>query len=344
MPQPELDEIASVVAMAVESALSGLREKFAASEARVIALDGTVSDLRARLAASEAKSAPAVDTKVYERLAVAESKAARLDEAEKRLGELSDRLLTWETKSATEPETDIRDHLVALSPVQERVATCEARLDALAESQKALDAVKDRVAAVEARPETVARVEPDAELRERVGSITSVTEALKADVARVEKRVVELDQKHAGTVESVSRDLSAVRERVAVAEVRAFTPGPAGAAGRDGHDGVDGVSYDELTATLEHDRTIVLRAAKGDRVKEVGSLTVPFMIFRGTWVEKDYEPGDVVNWAGSGWHCQAPTKAKPGESPDWKLFVKRGQDGKDAGETGRLPNAVVRVR
>jgi hypothetical protein len=104
------------------------------------------------------------------------------------------------------------------------------------------------------------------------------------------------------------------------------------------------VSYDELTASLENDRTIVLRAAKGERVKEIGSLKVPFMIFRGTWVEKDYEPGDVVNWAGSGWHCQAPTKSKPGESPDWKLFVKRGQDGKSADDPSRQPPPVVRVK
>lgn len=42
-----------------------------------------------------------------------------------------------------------------------------------------------------------------------------------------------------------------------------------------------------------------------------------------------YEPGDVVTWAGSGWVCDAPTAAKPGESKDWTLFVKRGRDGKD---------------
>jgi hypothetical protein len=176
---PELAGLADIVVMKVSQAMAPILTKQAVLESQVLGLQGLVAELR-----DVKPTPPPVDTSIYERLAVAESKAARLDEAEKRLGELSDRLLTWETKSATEPETDIRDHLVALSPVQERVATCEARLDALAESQKALDAVKDRVAAVEARPATVARLEPDTELRDRVGSIEHMTDVAKSSVVR----------------------------------------------------------------------------------------------------------------------------------------------------------------
>lgn len=39
---------------------------------------------------------------------------------------------------------------------------------------------------------------------------------------------------------------------------------------------------------------------------------------------KGYHPGDLVTHAGSGWICKAPTTAKPGGNPHWKLWIKRG--------------------
>ncbi len=193
----------------------------------------------------------------------------------------------------------------------------------------------------------MARVAPDTELRDGLLKVGLTAERLASDLEKVEKRVSEIDTKHAAAVETVTKDLSVMRADVAVAAVRAFTPGPAGASGRDGtdgRDGSDGVSYDELTATLENDRTIVLRAAKGERVKEVGSFKVPFMIHRGIWEAKDYEHGDVVTYGGSAWLCQTPTKAKPGESTDWRLIVKRGDRGKDADPGAPAPMPIVRTR
>jgi hypothetical protein len=41
-----------------------------------------------------------------------------------------------------------------------------------------------------------------------------------------------------------------------------------------------------------------------------------------------YERGLLATWGGSLWLSEKETKTKPGESPDWKLVVKRGADGK----------------
>ncbi len=70
------------------------------------------------------------------------------------------------------------------------------------------------------------------------------------------------------------------------------------------------------------------------------SLNLPFSmptpIYRNVWTEREYERGDLVTYDGSVWHCERPTKAKPGtqtSAPDWKLCTKKGRDGKD-GEKG----------
>jgi hypothetical protein len=62
-------------------------------------------------------------------------------------------------------------------------------------------------------------------------------------------------------------------------------------------------------------------------------------IYRGVWKEGSYRRGDLVTRDGSQWHCEKDTAATPGLSPDWRLCVKRGRDGKDgkpgtAGERG----------
>lgn len=62
------------------------------------------------------------------------------------------------------------------------------------------------------------------------------------------------------------------------------------------------------------------------------SISVPVMIYRGVWREGSHEPGDVVTWAGSSWHCEKVTEEKPGgPGGEWRLMVKRGADGRDAG-------------
>lgn len=53
--------------------------------------------------------------------------------------------------------------------------------------------------------------------------------------------------------------------------------------------------------------------------------------YQGVWTEgKMYPRGTFVTRAGSIFHANCVTGAKPGESSDWTLAVKRGADGKDA--------------
>jgi len=88
-------------------------------------------------------------------------------------------------------------------------------------------------------------------------------------------------------------DLTPLFERVAVLETRAPVPGPPGPAGKDG------------TAGLRY----------RDRFIEGAS----------------YNAGDIVTWDGSGWVCVEDTSGRPGTVSAWRLFVKHGRDGKDAG-------------
>jgi Collagen triple helix repeat (20 copies) len=64
-------------------------------------------------------------------------------------------------------------------------------------------------------------------------------------------------------------------------------------------------------------------------------IHVPFLIYRD--IHKDgteYQRGDVVVADNSSWHCQKDgTKARPGNSPDWRLIARKGYPGKD-GERG----------
>jgi hypothetical protein len=123
-------------------------------------------------------------------------------------------------------------------------------------------------------------------------------------------------------------DLAAVRERVAVVEVRQPMPGPAGPAGRDG---VDGVGFDDLIVEHDGERAFTFKCLRGEVVKVLGTFTIPVPLYRGVWVDgRGYEPGDNVTRDGSEWHCHTPTTTKPGDgSKAWTLKVKRGRDGKD---------------
>jgi hypothetical protein len=126
-------------------------------------------------------------------------------------------------------------------------------------------------------------------------------------------------------------ELSALRERLAVTEVRAQVPGPAGRDGRDGTNGADGFSLGDLVITTQTDRKVELAFRRGDETTPIGAITLPVMLYKGVHQDgKLYERGDVTTWAGSMFHCQETTTAKPGEgSRAWVLCVKRGRDGKD---------------
>ncbi|MGF6839896.1 hypothetical protein QF001_003763 [Paraburkholderia youngii] len=92
----------------------------------------------------------------------------------------------------------------------------------------------------------------------------------------------------------------------------------------------------ETSSAIEwHDeRTyhIVRQYADGSIRRE--AHVIPVIIYRNVYDatrETPYEPGDVVTWAGSAWHCNTITREQPGINGDWRLIVKRGRDGKDGG-------------
>jgi len=101
-------------------------------------------------------------------------------------------------------------------------------------------------------------------------------------------------------------------------------------------DGIDEtipeISADSRVVTLSIKRTSGVVTKRG--------FAVPTMIYRGIWKEGEYQLGDVTTYGGQLWHCQQETKTQPGVSPDWKLCVRKGMDGKDAGER-KQPQVVA---
>lgn len=106
--------------------------------------------------------------------------------------------------------------------------------------------------------------------------------------------------------------------------------------GRDGKDGVDGSagadgqSWDEMEVRQTSARTIELSFDHGER-RNTFELEFPVPLYRGVFTEGEaYQPGDMVTWAGSLWHCNDASPDKPGDGAKaWTLAAKRGRDGKD---------------
>lgn len=254
----------------------------------------------------------------------------------------------------------------ALSPVIERLAATEAKLAALEGVRDRLVTVETKVAQPVAMPvvdlppavdltpmlermaATEARVEILGDLRDRVVVMETKTAQHVMIPAPIQPTMEPLDLSPIlDKIEAVKSDANALRERVAVAEMRQLIQGPPGRdgiPGRDGKDGLDGVGYDDLAAEQVDDRTIKLRAIRGLQTKELGSFTFPVEIYRGVYVDgKQYDRGDGVTWGGSEWHCNEGTNSKPGDgSKAWTLKVKRGRDGKDGRDALSLPIVTVK--
>lgn len=75
------------------------------------------------------------------------------------------------------------------------------------------------------------------------------------------------------------------------------------------------------------------------------TFTLPVVIDRGVYKQGEkYIRGDGVTFGGSWFIAQCETDAKPEESPDWRLAVKRGRDGKDADYKPPKPSETLRLR
>lgn len=111
-----------------------------------------------------------------------------------------------------------------------------------------------------------------------------------------------------------------------------------GGAGANGKDGRDGFSLNDLDLSLAEDgRTVVLRFASGEFSVEK-RLKLATVLDRGVYkAGTTYEAGDAVSFGGNMWIAQCETMAKPGESQDFRLAVKKGRDGKDGSPGERGP-------
>lgn len=101
--------------------------------------------------------------------------------------------------------------------------------------------------------------------------------------------------------------------------------------GTDGRDGRDGAGVDDIDidADLINDRTVVITLRSGERTVR-RQFTLPIPLDAGVWKQGAFVRGDVVSFGGQAYVAQRATSAKPGESSDWRLMVRRGKDGKDA--------------
>jgi len=268
------------------------------------------------------------------RVAAVEVTLSRLPAHEQSLGSLLERVIVVETKNAVQR---LEAAPIDLTPLLERVAAFGARLDTLGD-------LRDRVITIETKADSPAATD--------LGDLPTRVAVLETQMAAHEERIAGLEQEQAdlaaaarvevkateAALVAAGRELSAVRERVAVVEVRPPIPGP------PGKDGADGLGWDDLSVVHDGDRTFTLQMARGDQRKDVGTFAVPYMIYRGVFQEgRTYAKGDMVTWAGSLWLVNESTAIKPDDlSKAWTLCVKRGRDGKDGRDApGALPVVSV---
>lgn len=96
-------------------------------------------------------------------------------------------------------------------------------------------------------------------------------------------------------------------------------------------DGVDGVGFDDLDL-VETEEGISLSFTRAGVAKE---FPLPVVVDRGVFKEDgSYRKGNGVTWGGSFWIAQkdAPEGKPDSQNSGWRLAVKRGQNGKDAGK------------
>lgn len=125
------------------------------------------------------------------------------------------------------------------------------------------------------------------------------------------------------TALELTKECTALRERIATLEARAPIPGPPGNDGLNGKDGADGLGFDELDLVVDDARKgCFLRFARGEHVKEF-RLPIPFDVDKYKHGEH-YHKGNVVSYASSWWIAKAPTADKPSDGATaWRLTVKR---------------------
>jgi hypothetical protein len=126
--------------------------------------------------------------------------------------------------------------------------------------------------------------------RDDVASVVVLT--MKSVMAPLQERLAVLEARGADAA-AMMGSLTAMRERLAALETKPQVPGPAGADGAPGKDGDPGAPG-----------TAGLRFRKAYNSGQT------------------YDPGDLVVWNWSVWHCNQPTDTRPGDgAAAWSLFA-----------------------
>lgn len=94
---------------------------------------------------------------------------------------------------------------------------------------------------------------------------------------------------------------------------------------------IDGLKAIQIEQSGDRVFRVVAERTSGE--KSALECAMPVLLDRGRYSdEKSYEVGDVVDWSGSMWIAQEPSKGiepRP-DAAAWRLSVRRGRDGKDA--------------
>ena len=157
----------------------------------------------------------------------------------------------------------------------------------------------------------------------RVAALEASAQVL-ADLPLVRDRISRLEAS-AATAADDRQVLGQVRERIAAVEATSLQGPP-------GPPGPPGVGLDDYQADFDGERTLTLTLKSAAGAKTI-PMVFPVPLYVGIFRPgTNYRAGDMVTWEGSSWLCREPTSATPGEgATPWRLVVKRGRDGKDAG-------------
>jgi len=206
---------------------------------------------------------------------------------------------------------------------------------------RATSGLTSRIHDVEAALKTVPSIEM---VRNEVARTVAAIPPSSAKLDMEEVRLI-LDAAIARYELDVERRVSARVESV-LASHTARIPvdgkqGPPGAPGKDGKDGVDGINGKDGAGieafdveTEDSGRFLVVRITFGGQTYEK-RLQLGTVIYRGVYSNgMKAMMGDSVTFGGNYWTAMEDTEDKPGDSPAWKLVVRRGRDGKD-GKDGK---------
>ena len=177
---------------------------------------------------------------------------------------------------------------------------------------------------IKARLDALERQAPDGSTAERIDAeVQRRVERIRADLEADARRSIA-----DAVVEAVDRRVNEQMDAIAARAAKLVPPGRDGISiqgdpGRDGENGKDGFTPDDLSLAISG-RMLAVKMKAGDRVV---SRTIKFdglPLYCGVHeFERQYEAGDVVTYAGSGWIALQRTKESPaGPDGHWKLMIK----------------------